>query len=262
MMEMLAIGKVNLRPRQFVPPFLESLVAAATRGDDMIPYVQAVVTSFGFDSFEYGVSATQRPDKSGLTYYYSTVPEWTTRYDAAGYIEADPRVFLTCTSAVPMIWDQTTIRKFGSSVNTFLDDAMQHGIASGVCFMWHGPYDTGMAVMLNSHIRHNDEIRHKSITRNLPDIALFGHYFHELFMLPALSLRRQPATPIQPLSPRERQCLDLAAKGMTTRDISTKLAITSRTVQFHFDRIVVKLGAANRQEAVARGVQTGLVRAD
>ena len=47
---------------------------------------------------------------------------------------------------------------------------------------------------------------------------------------------------------------------MTTKDISITLAITSRTAQFHFERIFSKLGAANRQDAIARGVQTGLVR--
>jgi LuxR family quorum-sensing system transcriptional regulator SolR len=260
MMELLSIDKINLRPNQLVPPFLESLVAAAKRREALVPYIESIVASFGFDSFEYGVSETPRADKDGLTYYYSTMPDWIVRYDRMGYIEIDPRVFLTCKSAIPLVWDQSSIRTFGPSIDAFLDDALCHGIASGVSFMWHGPYDTGMAVTLNSHIKLNDEIRTKSITRNLADIVMFGHYFHEIFMLPALDFGRQPKTPLQPLSTRERECLTLAAKGMTTKDISIKLDITARTVQFHFERIFNKLGAANRQEAIARGVQTGLVR--
>jgi len=260
MMEMLAIGKVNVRPGQPVPPFLESLVAAATRGESLVPYIQSIVSSFGFDSLEYGVSAMTHPDKDSLVYFYSTIPDWTVRYDKLGYIESDPRMFLTCKSAVPLIWDQSNLRKFGPDVTRFLDDALAHGLASGVSFMWHGPYDTAMAVGLNSRIPINDEIRLKSITRNLPDIVMFGHYFHEVFILPALSFGREPAIPFKPLSKRERQCLDLASRGMTTRDISTKLDITSRTVQFHFTRIFTKLGAANRHEAIARAIQTGIVR--
>jgi len=261
MMETLSINKINLRPNQPVPPFLDSLLQAAKRGEELVPYVLAIAASFGFDSFEYGVSGTPHPDKNGLTYYYSTMPNWIARYDRMGYIEIDPRVFLTCKSAIPLIWDQSSLRKFGSNVDAFLDDALAHGIASGVSFMWHGPYDTGMAVTLNSRNKVNDEIRTKSITRNLPDIVMFGHYFHEIFMLPALEFGKQPATPIQPLSKRERECLGLAAKGMTTKDISMKLDISSRTVQFHFDQIRGKLGVANRHEAIALGVQTGLVRA-
>ena len=46
---------------------------------------------------------------------------------------------------------------------------------------------------------------------------------------------------------------------MTTEDIAIKLEIKSRTVQFHFDSIRTKLGAANRQEAIALAVQSGVV---
>jgi DNA-binding CsgD family transcriptional regulator len=260
MMEMLAIDRVNLRRGQFVPPLLETLVAAVQRGDDLVAAVQAVVTSFGFDSFEYGVSAAPHADKGAVYYYYSTMDAWNRRYGDLGYIEIDPRIFLTCKSSVPMVWDQASMRKFGPAVDAFLDDALAHGIASGVSFMWHGPYDMGMVVALNSKVPLNDEIRVTAINRNLPDIVMFGHYFHEMFMLPALTLGREPTPPMKPLSNRERQCLDLAARGMTTRDISVKLDISARTVQFHFAKIFDKLGAANRQEAIARGVQTGIVR--
>lgn len=260
-MDTLAIGKVNVQAGQFVPPLLESVVAAALRGEPLVPCLQAIVASFGFDSFEYGVSASPHPDRSAVNSYFSTLPEtWSKRYAERGYIEVDPRIFLTCHSAIPLVWDQTTIRRFRDPVNAFVDDARAHGIASGVCFMWHGPSDMGVVVALNSHFERNDEIRTKSIHRNLPDIVLLGHYFHEIFALPALSFGRQSSVPFKRLSKRERECLDLAARGMTTRDICAKLEISASTVQFHFEHIFAKLGAANRQEAVARGIQTGVVR--
>jgi DNA-binding CsgD family transcriptional regulator len=263
MFETISIGRINLRQGQFVPPFLESLVAAAKRGEALEPYVESVVASFGFDMFEYGVSATPHPDANGVHYVYTTGDrKWIERYDQMGYIEIDPRVFLTCKSAIPLIWDQSNIRGFGGNVDAFIDDALQHGIASGVSFMWHGPYDSHMAVALDSRVKVNKEIRLKSITRNLPDIVMFGHYFHEIFMLPVLKLGHQPKLSPQPLTKRERECLALAAKGLTTKDISVKLDISARTVQFHFERINSKLGCANRHEAIARGVQKGLVRAE
>lgn len=260
MMELLAIDRINLAPGQFVPPFFDSLVAAARAGTSLEPRIRAIVSSFGFDSFEYGISASPHADGAAVNYCYSTIPEWTKRYGEQSYIEIDPRLFLTCTSAIPLVWDQSTVAKHGSRVQTFLQDARSHGIASGVSFMWHGPYDTGMVVALNSSVELNDDIRLTSIQRNLPDIVMFGHYFHEVFVIPALELARTSKPPLKPLSQRERQCIDLAARGMTTNDISAKLAIKPRTVQFHFARIFDKLGAVNRQEAVARAVQTGIVR--
>jgi LuxR family quorum-sensing transcriptional regulator LasR len=65
-----------------------------------------------------------------------------------------------------------------------------------------------------------------------------------------------------PLSPRECQCLTLAAHGMTSIDIGLKLSITERTVNFHFSNIISKLGVLNRHEAIAMGVAHGLVRVE
>lgn len=260
MMELLAIDRINLAAGQFVPPFFDSLVAAARAGESLEPRIRAIVSSFGFESFEYGMSASLHADAAATNYYYSTVPEWTKWYGERGYMEVDPRLFLTCPSAVPLVWDQNTVSKYGSRVQEFIKDARSHRIASGVSFMWHGPYDTGMFVALNSAIESNDDIRLTSIQRNLPDIVMFGHYFHEVFVMPALQRVRAAKPVLKPLSKRESQCIDLAARGMTTNDISAKLSIKPRTVQFHFARIFDKLGAVNRQEAIARAVRIGIVR--
>jgi DNA-binding CsgD family transcriptional regulator len=61
------------------------------------------------------------------------------------------------------------------------------------------------------------------------------------------------------LSAREIECLRLAASGFTTEMIAKKLGIAARTAQFHFDSIRSKLGATNRQEAIARAVREGLI---
>ena len=63
MLQLLKVGPVNVLPGQFVPPFLESLVAAAGRGEDLLPYIQGIISSFGFESFEYGISTTPHPDR-------------------------------------------------------------------------------------------------------------------------------------------------------------------------------------------------------
>ena len=59
------------------------------------------------------------------------------------------------------------------------------------------------------------------------------------------------------LSKRERECLTMAARGLTGEDIAIKLSISLRTVQHHFDSIRSKLGAATRQEAVYRATRSG-----
>jgi DNA-binding CsgD family transcriptional regulator len=56
------------------------------------------------------------------------------------------------------------------------------------------------------------------------------------------------------LSHRERECLDLAANGMTSADIGVKLGIAERTVNFHFGNVFTKLGVLNRAEAIAQAL--------
>jgi DNA-binding CsgD family transcriptional regulator len=121
--------------------------------------------------------------------------------------------------------------------------------------------ELGMRVIvaLNSVIRELDEPRRLAISRNLGDIVLFAHYFHEIFIRSIVRRGIQSRCTGRPLSARERECLGLAARGMTTEDIGYKLGIGARTVQFHFDSIRSKLAAANRQEAIARAIKEGLI---
>jgi len=53
------------------------------------------------------------------------------------------------------------------------------------------------------------------------------------------------------LSPRERDCLSCAARGMTYREIADALDISSRTVEQHLASARRKLGAHSTAQAIA-----------
>ncbi|HSR80078.1 MAG TPA: response regulator transcription factor [Hyphomicrobiaceae bacterium] len=61
------------------------------------------------------------------------------------------------------------------------------------------------------------------------------------------------------LTPRERQVLELLARGASNKAIARRLEITPHTAKFHVAAIVAKLGAAGRTDAVARAMRLGLV---
>ena len=51
-----------------------------------------------------------------------------------------------------------------------------------------------------------------------------------------------------PLTRREREVAELAARGATSRDIAEKLFVSSRTVENHLQRAYEKLGVRGRTE--------------
>lgn len=61
------------------------------------------------------------------------------------------------------------------------------------------------------------------------------------------------------LTPRELEVLDLLATGASNADIASELYVSVNTVKTHVQRVLTKLQAASRTEAVARARDHRLV---
>jgi DNA-binding CsgD family transcriptional regulator len=64
---------------------------------------------------------------------------------------------------------------------------------------------------------------------------------------------------VDPFTPRERAVLSLVALGRTNREVGQELYISEKTVSVHLSRIMAKLGASRRAEAVATAYDRGLL---
>jgi NarL family two-component system response regulator LiaR len=64
------------------------------------------------------------------------------------------------------------------------------------------------------------------------------------------------------LSVRELEVLQLAAKGISNRDIASRLDLSLRTVKGHLGDIFLKLNVASRTEAVILGLRKGILAID
>jgi two-component system response regulator NreC len=68
-----------------------------------------------------------------------------------------------------------------------------------------------------------------------------------------------PADPHERLTPREREVLQLAAEGHTTRAIAGLLCLSTKTVEHHRASLMTKLGLHGQTELVKYAIRAGLV---
>jgi DNA-binding NarL/FixJ family response regulator len=61
-----------------------------------------------------------------------------------------------------------------------------------------------------------------------------------------------------PLSPREREVLDLIAQGYTNQQIADRFGLSVKTIETHRSRLVEKLGLRSRAELVRYALDSGL----
>lgn len=65
--------------------------------------------------------------------------------------------------------------------------------------------------------------------------------------------------PVEPLTPREAEVLELMAAAYTNREIATALGAAEGTVKIHVSNILSKLGARDRTQAVLSALELGLL---
>ena len=80
-------------------------------------------------------------------------------------------------------------------------------------------------------------------------------------VFPDLRVARPPArhVPLEALTPREVEVLEMLAAGLGNKDIARDLAITEHTVKYHLSSLFGKLEATNRTEAVMKAIRDGLI---
>ena len=244
---------------EFGDVVVDALVACS-KSNHMLNAFAKLATSFGFEGFSYLLLGSAASEPQLLKHWTTAGPRWTARYATRGYHLIDPRVTLTRLRSVPIIWSLPSESNV-PRVRSFVQDAARHSIRGGVAWSLHDARVGRVVIAWDSKAAaESPDAREASIQGKLASLALLAGFVHEAMMVHCQGTARN--TTYKKLTSRERECVALAAHGMTSADVAVKLGITPRTANFHFGNIMSKLGALNRSEAIARAVAANLVLLD
>jgi len=215
----------------------------------------------GFDSFVFGIAANdRRPDAESRAYILTNqADKWVRSYDEHAYVEVDPRVDLAGEPGYAF-WET---RHFDANPRhkVFLTEAACYGIQSGLVLGLCTRDPPSYAMMaLNCAAPTLDHwsaeerlliagqalVLGKVLSRSVRNFL----YEEELLF---------PRPPMK-LNIREREILTLAAAGQTSKEIAGVLGIAKVTVDIHVGTILTKMGALNRNQAIAKAIVHNLIQ--
>jgi DNA-binding NarL/FixJ family response regulator len=92
--------------------------------------------------------------------------------------------------------------------------------------------------------------------------AIRAVYRGQRVIPPVVAGRLAEYTPRVELTEREREVLEYVARGFSNKDVARAIGRTDETVKIHLKSVFVKLGAADRTEAVTVALQRGIIHLD
>ena len=179
--------------------------------------------------------------------------EWIDRYFEKKYHDIDPVVIQGRQSILPVDW--SSLDRSSAPVRAFFGEADDVGLGRhGLTFPIRGALGDCAIFTVTSNVSVAEWERTRS--RYLRDIQILGNYIHCVAL--KLSGFTAPDYAVR-LSRREKECLQLAAVGMTISTTADKLCLSDRAVRGYLDSARCKLDALTKSQAVAKAIAFGIV---
>lgn len=215
---------------------------------DELDKLEAMVTNITHSSgFEWFACSVIRPTslaRPSLTIISNVPEEWRERYSREKLVILDPVVATARTQMHPIFWQQ--IRASDEQMQV-MDAAFAIGLKDGVSFPLRGPAGERGALSFIRDAVGVDDGQKVALAAIAPYV-----------MGAMVRCSRQEDHNL--LSQTEQCCLFWAAAGKTTDEIGVITGILPRTVNYHIKQAAVKLGATNRDQAVAYAALRGFIR--
>jgi DNA-binding CsgD family transcriptional regulator len=211
------------------------------------------------DRMEFGIVAAvlvvESPGKPTIVNTLSNTPE--------AFLQAskdpedgrrDPVLRRLMTSSRPVVYDQALYVEGGAG--DLWEAQAPFGYRSGISLAMH--LAGGQHFLFGMDRDQPLPASDVDLTRMVADIHLLAAYSQEA-AIRLLQPQADVRPPARRLSPREREVLQWTAQGKTSWAVAQILSVSEHTVEFHVKNAMAKLGASNRNMAIARASALGLI---
>lgn len=218
--------------------------------DELFNQLTVMARHMGFEYCAYGIRMPVPVSRPTIVMLNNYAPAWRKRYEERNYLEVDPTVRHGLLRSSPIVWSNQIFH----ATPELWEEARSHGLNYG----WaQSSRDVSGAVGLLSLSRSSEPLLQKEIAATRAQMAWMTQFAHAA-LSKVLVAKHVPETHVV-MTAREREVLRWTAEGKTAYEIGQILSVSERTVNFHINNVVMKLGASNKTQAAVKAATLGML---
>lgn len=217
---------------------------------ELFDQLAAIAKDMGFEYCAYGIQMPVPISQPAVIMFNNYSKEWQECYQQRGYLEIDPTVQHGLKNTLPIVWSHELFE----SAPELWEEARSHGLHFG----WaQSSRDVSGAVGMLTLARSEQQLTESELYANKAKMAWLTQFAHA-GMARLLTPHHIPETLVT-MTSREKEVLRWTAEGKTAYEIGQILAVSERTVNFHINNVVSKLGASNKTQAAVKAATMGML---
>ena len=217
---------------------------------DLLSVLAQAAKQLGFEYCAIGMRLPLPLSNPKIVMLNNYTPAWRERYEKARYLSVDPTVAHALVSTRPVLWSDEV---FANAANLW-EDARGHGLQIG----WAQPvHDIKCTASLLTLARSHDAMSSLEAGDKAAQLAWLAQAVHETLTNVLASKPDRPSAIT--LTAREMDVLRWAGDGKTAAETADILGIAERTVIFHIDNALRRLGAVNKTAGVLKAAMLRLI---
>ncbi|MHC8385375.1 helix-turn-helix transcriptional regulator [Pseudomonas sp. LB3P14] len=226
-------------------------LSCATEIDTAFGISLGFAKNIGFKFFSFSTTYQTKADHFNTVQLNNYPTDWNIEYEQKNFAAIDPAVAHCNHSRLPVLWSEELFSKTPRLWDALEQQGLQHG-----CSQSFHDEESDLCSIL-SLARSHCPITAYELYENLGFLVFIGCHLHTLIVQ---TLPKKAAKPSAPhLSPREIDVLKLAAVGKTAYESARILNLSARTVNFHVQSAILKLGVNNKISAVIAATKEGFL---